>query len=308
MNENFDTHTQRAYFYSPLSFLHKRQHELAAHILTELDQAIQQNLMQSIGDNSHLFIRHLDWDSNYFSCPTYRIEFINWNENSNNPIENLATTTHQFLIDLSARHSQYYVFAEIPAEDLITLQALGQAGFRLIETRLTYFRDDIDKFTWERRSAVRQATTADIPNLRQVAMQARNLYDRFHADPFFSQTIADEFLATFIENSVNGFADIVLVPNTDENLPNAFLTGKFMPEQRHLTGVETARMILSAVGESRRGWYIRLIAELSHVFKEKNIKLAYMTTQATNRAVIRVWEKLEYKYGRTTHILAIHSK
>lgn len=307
MNQQPNLHATRAYFYSPLSFLHQHQAVLAEQVLTDLNQAIENGDIQTIHHNdTRLLIKHLAWDSNYFACPTYRIEFTDWDTTLTHPIENLTVTIRQFLINLSARHAQYYLFAEIPSEDLITLQTLGNAGFKLIETRLTYFRDDLDKFSWERRSAVRKATIADIPNLRQVAMQARNLYDRFHADPFFSQSIADEFLATFIENSIQGFADIVLVPDETENLPDAFFTGKILQFNNQLK-LDIGKIILVAVGEKRRGWHIQLMTEMNYWFQERGIKLVYMTTQSTNKAVIRNCEKLGYKYGRSTHILAIHS-
>ena len=64
------------------------------------------------------------------------------------------------------------------------LQAMGYAGARLIETRLTYFQDDLQKFDWPIRSSVRLATKSDIPALRKVAIDARNPFDRYHADPF----------------------------------------------------------------------------------------------------------------------------
>lgn len=64
-------------------------------------------------------------------------------------------------------------------------------------------------------------------------------------------------------------------------------------------------MILSAVGEQRRGWYVKLISELSHYFKERGVDTCFMTTQSTNRAVIRTWEKLGYSFGRCAHVLVL---
>ena len=182
---------------------------------------------------------------------------------------------------------------------------MGSCGFRLIETRLTYYRDDIDRFECGRRSAVRLATEEDIPSIKRVAMESRNEYDRFHADVFFSASKADEYLGRYAENSVKGFADLVVVPAGVEGEPEAFLTGVFLPEQAVIGG-KVGRMVLSAVGAARRGWYRRLIAEMSHMYREMDVKIVFMSTQSTNRAVIRVWESLGYRFGRATHILAAY--
>ncbi len=56
----------------------------------------------------------------------------------------------------------------------------------------------------------------------------RNPFDRFHADPAFSQEKADEFLATYIEESIKGLADHIIVPNEPNVPPDAFLTAKHL--------------------------------------------------------------------------------
>lgn len=200
---------------------------------------------------------------------------------------------------------KYYVYAEIPSDAVLPLQGACMAGWRVVESRLTYYHDKLQQFDHSHRFKVREARMDDIANLRQVAAVSRNAFDRFHADFFFSPATADAYLSTFVENSVNGFADVVLVPAVDENAPNAFLTGSFVRGIQELPHRRIARMILSAVGEQRRGWYVKLISELSHYFKERGVDTCFMTTQSTNRAVIRTWEKLGYSFGRCAHVLVL---
>jgi dTDP-4-amino-4,6-dideoxy-D-galactose acyltransferase len=290
-------------FYSPLSFLRPHQPALSATFYASLQEG-QSNAPQrfSTADNPDtvIYYRALDWDSNYFGVPTFRIEFINVVAGRSDS----TATVHAFVDFIRAQHAAFYIFAEVPSEDVKVLQALSGAAWRLIETRLTYYRNDADKHS-EPRHAVRCATVADIDNLRQCASLARNDFDRFHADPFFSTELADAFLSTFIENSVKGFADIVLVPESAPGEPDAFLTGNMDKAGSAVVGQNIGRMVLSAVGQARRGWYVRLISELTYWFVERNVRTIYMTTQSTNRAVIRVWEKLGYSFGRSTHVLAI---
>lgn len=300
------THQQRAFFHSALGFLHRHQPQLAKKFLTDLADAARDGQVEQSGSHVRLFVQRLEWDSRFFICPVYRLEFSDWEEDVPNPANVLAMTLKELKQALSARHAQYYLFAEVPSEDIVMLQALGLAGLRLIETRLTYFRDDLGQFSCPERFKVRLATAADIPNLRQVAMEARNHYDRYHADPFFQTALADEYLATFIENSVKGFADVVLVPDDDALKPGAFFTADLLPAKTSLPEINIGRIVLVAVGTERRGWHLRLMSEMSYWFQEQRVQLAYMTTQSTNRAVIRNCEKLGYRYGRSTHIFATH--
>jgi dTDP-4-amino-4,6-dideoxy-D-galactose acyltransferase len=64
------------------------------------------------------------------------------------------------------------------------------------------------------------------------------------------------------------------------------------------------RIVLVAVDPDRQGWHLRLLAEATRLFTDRSVKVAHMTTQATNRAVIRNCEKLGYRYGKATHIMA----
>ena len=194
------------------------------------------------------------------------------------------------------------MFAEVPSEDIQALSSLTAAGYSLIETRLTYFNDQIQQFNLNRRYATRQATTDDIAVLTKTAIEAVNIFDRFHADDFFTTNEADRFLAKYTENSVLGFADEVMVPA--DGIANAFLTANYVSSPRCLSNKKIAKMVLSAVATERRGWYVKLIGEMTQKFKEQGIDTAFMTTQSTNRAVLKVWASFGYRFGKSSHILS----
>ncbi|MHC1727991.1 MAG: hypothetical protein AB9866_18645 [Syntrophobacteraceae bacterium] len=296
-------HCQRAGLYSPLSFLYRFQDRIARRFLADLDDAVQEGTVRPFGSLSRLYVRRLDWDSRHFGFPVYRLEFADWDQNITAPYEALAGNIKKLKADLSP-HGRYYLFCEVPTEDLPVLQAMGISGMRLLETRLTYYRDDVEHFAWPQRFNVRQAGQADIPGLRKVASGARNLFDRYHADPFFPKKVADTYLETFIENSINGFANIVLVPADEDGPPGAFFTATLGSEKGLSPELSVGRIVLVAVGEDRRGWHLRLMSEMSYLFRDRGVLVAHMTTQSTNRAVIRNCEKLGYRYGRCSHVFA----
>ncbi|MFC1701369.1 hypothetical protein ACFL1J_01280 [Pseudomonadota bacterium] len=302
-----DRNTAQAAFFTPTSFFHKSHSLLGVEFLEGIQKECDRGnlkIVQSSSTHTAIFYKHLPWDSDYFGIPTFRIEFITSSLEKSEAIEEIESVLVKLTAVLLATHKRFYIFAELPCEAICSIQSLCISQWKMVETRLTYYQEAIGNYNYLRRFPVRYATQADISGLRSTAMKARNDFDRFHADFFFSEKVADGFLATFIENSINGFADITLVPNPDDNPPGAFLTANILPTSNALPEKRLARMILSAVDESRRGWYLKLISEMSYIFRDKGIDVAFMTTQATNRAVIRTWEKLGYSLGKTSHVFA----
>ena len=254
------------------------------------------------GGPSGIELAHLalPWESEYFDVATARL-LPPLFEDATVPAlaEALAVALGQ--IEAAGIRS---VFAEVPSEDVLWLQALGQQRFRLIETRLHYLHRDVEAFGAE-RYPVRLATPDDVPNLRRVAREMRNVFDRFHSDFTYPDDRADEYLATYVENSVGGFADLVVVPDEAGVPADSFLTARVHRDLWDRLDRRISKMVLSAVSsKTNRGWYQKLVAELTHRLREEGAQAVFLNTQSTNGAVIHTWEKLGYKLGRVTHLLA----
>jgi len=295
---------QRALFYSPLSFCRDYEAELTRNVLEGWEASIERGDLSCRGDQVRVWFKKLDWDSQYFSCPTLRIELIEWEEGISDPRRHVSDLLSNLWTELQQTYQRYYLFMEVPSEDTEVLQAAGMAGMRLVETRLTYYHDRLDQISPKDVLPVRQAAKEDIENLRQVARQARNAYDRFHADPFYSQETADEFLAEYVAQCVKGFTDVVLVPAVDSDPPGAFVCGA--KDISPVSEIAAGRLVLVAVDEPRRGWYRNLNQALMLWMQEQGIQLIVNTTQSTNRPVIHVCESIGYQYGQATHILALN--
>lgn len=291
--------------YSPFSFLRGRDSDVAEIFRATLDGS-GTNTSRRSHVHARLWVTYLEWDSRYFGCSTYRLEFSEWDEGVPDPAECVAQALAELQLELAARHGRYYLFAEVPSEDVVVMQALGLARLRLIETRLTYVRENLSELKGKTHHAVRPATESDIPDLRVTAMRARNNYDRFHADTFFSEEVADTFVAEYVEQCVRGLTDIVLVPDENTQSPDAFICGALSiaaPE-----GIRAGRLVLTAVANTRKGWYRHLNEALLAWMQANGMSYCLNTTQSTNRAVIHVCEQLGYKYGRATHVFAGYQK
>ena len=258
----------------------------------------------AIGDVSWL-LRRLAWDSTYFGIPTYRL-FTGLFENATTPAA-LLRAVAALRQQLAQRHAAFYCFAQVPAEDVALLQALTGAGWRLVETRLTYYHDQLARFAYP-PPPVRLATPAEAAHLGRVAAASRNPYDRFHADPWYGPATADAYLARYAENTLTGprLAAAVLVPDVPPAEVAAFLAISDLREDSAALGRPLSRVLLAAVGEAQRGWHARLVAATLLRARALGHAAVLMTTQATNRAVLRNAEKLGFRLGAATHVLACH--
>jgi dTDP-4-amino-4,6-dideoxy-D-galactose acyltransferase len=298
--------TEQLYFYSPYSFIREfpADKQIEHCILPSLTgfTATPGNEIVTIEVNNckHFFYTSfLKWDTDYFGFSTYRLRYVLF-EHSDTAL--LTRAVHKFMEQFFTEKK--YCFAEIPSEDHRLLQALGSCGFRLVETRLTYFTNDLFSFDNDRYK-VRKAVETDIPNLMRVAREMRNNFDRFHADPVFDPALADEFLATYIEQSVKGYADSVLVPDEQDVPADSFLTAKYLKEEWSLTGVNVSKMVLSAVSSTtNKGWYKKLVSEMTCHLRGAGAHYIFMNTQSSNRAVVHCWESLGYRFGAATHIVS----
>lgn len=299
-------------YYSPYYFLRQlpaeRQQELfgtGAAMRWEQD-ADRQTFRAAAGPGEvHWLLNQLPWDSNYFGTTMYRLHTGLFAETTT--ATELTRAATALRAHLAAQHGRYYAFSVVPAEDIRLLQSLTGAGWQLVETRLTYYRDQLPAFDYP-RFPVRPAAPAEALLIGQVAATARNAYDRFHADPWFGNVRADAYLARYAENTVAaGMAQTVLVPNQADLPVDSFLAISDLMHDAQALGTGLSRVLLTAVGPANRGWHVKLMAETVRRAQAAGHEAVLMTTQATNHAVFRSCEKLGFRLGATSHVLACHS-
>ena len=301
----FEARKDKLFFYSPYNFIQDidREKQLSLIQSSFLDTKTQLATVAVEEEDFFFYQQFLPWDSDYFKVPTYKLLGVLF---ENTIYSNLQKAVCTF-VDTHISQNQGYYFIEIPSEDTMLIQALTANGFRFVETRLTYFRGNLTDLDIPQRYEVRKATKDDTFMLKQVARNTRNTYDRLHADTNFDVAIADEYLATYVENAIKGFADIVLIPNDSNYTSEAFLTANYLKHEWEVLNKNISKMVLSAVAPSCKGWYQKLITEMTYHLRDNGAEYIFMNTQSTNRAVFKIWERLDYQLGSTSHILALQN-
>lgn len=238
--------------------------------------------------------RPLVWDSEYFRRKVIKIDLIL-------PDHDNARAIGLAITGFAGREAgnDGYISIVIPCEDLLLIRAMAQTGFHLVETRLNYYFNSFEHVNLP-SAMVRKANEGDIPELREVAVRMRNMFDRVHADPAFDHETADAYLGTFIEESVKGFADMVIVPWLEGVKPFGFLAADYPVE---VMNTRIARLVLAAVDNSvHKGWLSKLLEGVLFELKQKKTDIVTTITQASNRPAIRTWEKAGFRLGYVTHL------
>ena len=229
---NFEKQKEKYFYYSPINFLRNIKSELILvktvfnPIFDDLKNGENKIINIIVENKNNYFIyKELEWDTRYFGKKTYKLLLvINECENLNVLSKAIGKFTDYLLND-----GMEHCFLYVPCEDLKLIQALGMSKYKLIETRLTYYGEDVQNFENE-RFKVRNAKDSDIENLVNIATQNINHFDRVHADPAIDNIKADKYVGEYVKQSVLGYADLVIVPNEPETPPDAFLTGNYQKE------------------------------------------------------------------------------
>lgn len=298
-------------YYSPYYFLRQlptsRQQELfgtGAALRWSQEVGAKVHSCASGPNGIHWLLQRLEWDSKYFGAAVYRL-FTGLFDAAASDAE-IAVASTALGLHLASRQEPFYAFCVVPAEDVRLLQGLTASGWRLVETRLTYYRDLLPAFAYE-RFPVRAAMAGEAALIGQIAASARNPYDRFHADAWFGEARADAYLAHYGENTVvANLAATVLVPDGAGQPVDSFLAISDLASDAAALETKLSRVLLTAVGPQNRGWHVKLMAETLQRAKALKQEAVLMTTQATNHAVFRSCEKLGFRLGATGHVLSYH--
>lgn len=182
----------------------------------------------------------LPWDSQFFGLSIARAV-----------PSRLDAPTREAMLDWCRSHGTDCLYFLGTPHDTATIEQLDAGGFQLVSVRVTLARP-AESGHGDIRGNVRNAATDDIPALRDIASSAHR-DTRFHADSHFDAARSDELYATWIENSVRGYADQVLVAERDD-APVGYLTlHAETPAVATGTAGRTARIGLIAVHEQYRG-------------------------------------------------------
>ncbi len=181
---------------------------------------------------------------------------------------------------LATRLDCLYLLAD--AHDAATLRSAADAGFRLVDIRVT-LSADIPRA--EPQAGIRIADPSDLPFLSRLAARSHQ-NSRFYADGRFPMERCDALFAAWIERSCTdpNFAGVVFVADAGGE-PVAYITCTI---SQGVGGIG-----LVAVDESHRGRGLggALLKQAHAWFRAQGASRAQVVTQGANTKALRMYER-----------------
>ncbi len=283
--------------HNPLSFLLKedtsRYHNWVRNNTQQIFQISANDGLVNQTETSGFCIQHLTWDSDFFGFKIGKAHFYG----------TPTPSQIQEVISSAKKEGFKYIFTQIDCQSKSQRLSLQKNFFQLMETRLTYFIK-LSEYNALERFKTRLAEERDIPALSLASASSINEHDRFHADPIFSREKADELMSVWVKASLtSSFSDGAMI--VDAENPGAFCTFKTHKDHWDEWKLKISQPVFSAVNRNFKGWYIKIISELTHYLKNQGADYSYLTTQNTNPAVIKSWERLGYRFGSSEYIFSL---
>ena len=220
---------------------------------------------------------YLEWDSTFFGFRIARVRAARLDEP-------LVDAVMAWCADRRIRC--LYLLAD--AQDPTTSRLAEAAGFRFVDVRATFeWRAGHPRAAGHREGAgihIRAARADDIPALRAIA-RASYRATRFRFDAGFLVARVDALYETWAEKSCLGYADAVLVADSDDGLCGYVSC--------HVDGADAGRIGLVGVrdGARGRGLGLALVGHALAWFDARGIARVRVVTQGRNIAAQRLYER-----------------
>jgi len=222
----------------------------------------------------------LPWDSEFFAC---RVARVLGGRLDRERLAAIEAWCRAEAIDC------LYFLAD--SGDPATAALAEEAGFRLVDLRVTLGRSLAGFDPPAAVSSVRPARAGDVPELRRIAAVSHH-DSRFYADPHFDRGRCDELYATWIEKSCR--EDMVLVAE-HEKRPAGYISC--------LLSGDRGDIGLLAVGAAAQGRGLggALVGAALRWFVDRGAARVRVVTQGRNTRAQRLYQA----HGLLTHSIGL---
>lgn len=278
-----------------------------ANLNSELDKAVA-SYIGKISGSSHLFysssplwlagVKKLNWDSNFFEFGIGRIEPLISVSKDALAMDAIAAGDQLIAqcIDRAKELGLQQLSAPVYCSDTLTHLCLERAGFRLVDTIVTY-NLSAPPLDTKIDPCVRKAELADLNALAEISGEcfANRAYNvnRFNSDTQFPAPKVRELYSLWLENSFKtGLADIVFAYVADGN-PVGFITASLPTKEDLSVGLRIGRIPLNAVHPDYQGQgiYTKLAKAAVGWLATQKVEVVEIKTQLPNAGVHRTWSR-----------------
>lgn len=195
--------------------------------------------------------------------------------------------------------SPVFIYSRVRTDDMDAVSLLEGAGFGLVDVRLMLEKPITSHLDADECASVRLATAEDEEAV--VALARKSLTcSRFHLDRHIPRCLADATRAQWVMDYFTGKRAHSMVVGTADGRLVGFLL--FM---QGMTGDLTIDLIAVDEAHRRRGIASDMIA-CSESRSQDCVRLR-VATQVSNRAAIRLYEKLGFRLRASSYVFHYHN-
>jgi len=223
----------------------------------------------------------LEWDSAFFGFNVARLLFHHVGE---------ALLTR--VLEKCDEDAVRVLFFLADSCDAQSIHLAESNGFRFVDDRITLTLGlgsiDVDELASDHLFEIRQVAEEDIDAVAEIARDSFK-YDRFHFDPGFSKSKADEMRAEWARNLCKGLGDIVFVAKVGQQV-GGFIGCEVKSDGR-------GHIILTGVAPFAQGQGLGRILTLHALkwFQDANVEWVDVVTQSRNIAAQRLYQGCGFK-------------
>jgi L-amino acid N-acyltransferase YncA len=247
-------------------------------------------------------VRPLPWDSAFFEIPMARLLLIHDGEARRAAVHDIIASAFTACRARGIRHLS--VRADVA--DAETIQALEDAGFRMMDALATYIYP-VKRPAPEpgkEMGVLRLYQPEDRDQILEITREAyRGFRGRYHLDPHLPQDRSDELYVEWAKKSCDGeWADVVLVTENGKGELHGWASYRQIEPVSTVGGTAIRGGGLGACRRDKPGAYAGLLRAAT-VRIHGGGAVTEMQTQIFNFATIRLYEAVETQFVRADYTL-----
>jgi L-amino acid N-acyltransferase YncA len=246
-------------------------------------------------------VRPLPWDSDFFGLSMARLYLLH-DETPSAPLADIIASAFEVCRERGIRH----LAARIDVADAAAIQALEDAGFRMMDALATYI------YPLKRPSpepgkdmgVLRLYQPEDRDQILAITRDAyRGFRGRYHLDPHLPQERSDELYVEWARKSCDGdWADVVLVTENGKGEIHGWASYRQIEPVSSVGGTPIRGGGLGACRREKPGAYAGLLRAAT-VRIHGGGGVTEMQTQIFNFATIRLYESVNTQFVRADYTL-----
>ena len=242
--------------------------------------------------------RPLAWDTAFFGVPMGRLDVLLRGPDCGHGTVSAAVTS---LLEQARAQGIRHLTAKVDIADMQAVAVLENAGFRLMDSLVTYYTHPRRQPPTPVREVgrVRPMTAADTDSILAITREAyRGFSGRFHLDPHLPAARSDEFYMEWARQCCAGrMAERVVVADDGAGGIHGWASTRRVEPASTVSGVTLWAGSLGACRRDRPGAYAGLIRSLAM----ENFAAGEVTetqTQNHNIATVRIYDAVGARYVR----------